>query len=270
MVIDTHVHAFPDKIYERTIKILEDNIRTHGGYDVRATGSGNVNGLEKSMAADAIDFSLVLPIATAPHQTDTINNFAAAINGKGGIYSFGSLHPECDDIDGILERIAELGLKGIKLHPEYQRFYIDSPQSLHILKKCDQLGLYTILHTGNDHGCPPPVHCTPERLSHVLDYVSGSKIVAAHMGGWKMWDESERYIIGTSIMIDTCYSLHLMDKAQAKRMIRSHGADKVLLGSDWPWYSQGQSVELVKSLGLDDDELAKILGLNAAHILGIN
>ena len=76
--------------------------------------------------------------------------------------------------------IKEKGLKGIKLHPEYQQFYIDSKESIQILKKCEELDLITVLHSGKDIGIDPPVHCTPERLSHVLDYVKGDKIVAAH------------------------------------------------------------------------------------------
>ncbi|MBQ7793767.1 MAG: amidohydrolase family protein [Clostridia bacterium] len=269
MVIDFHTHAFPDRIYERTIKILEENIVKFGGYEYHAFGTGNVDGLIENMKREGIDASVVLPIATAPRQTENINNFAALINGKNGIYSFGSLHPDNDDLDGILEHIAELGLKGIKLHPEYQSFYIDSDKSLKILKKCEELGLYTTLHSGCDHGCPPPLHCTPERLKNVLGYVSGKYIIAAHMGGWKMWDEVQKHLIGTPIMLDTCFSLHLMDKSDALAMIKAHGADKVLFGSDWPWYSQEKVYAELCSLGLDSSEIKKITELNARSILGI-
>lgn len=269
MIIDIHTHAFPDRIYERTIQILEQNILEYSNKEFHATGSGNVSGLQASMAEDGIDCSLVLPIATAPKQTESINRFAAQINGTNGIFSFGSLHPSQNDTDGILEKIAEAGLRGIKLHPEYQKFYVDSPEALKIFKKCEQLGLYCMLHTGADHGCPPPIHGSPKRLSHVLDYVRGDRIIAAHMGGWSMWKEAQKYIIGTPILIDTCFSLHLMPSEQAVQMIRAHGADKVMVGSDWPWYSQEKSVELVKGLNLSAEETAQICGENARRILGI-
>lgn len=269
MIIDFHTHAFPDRIYERTIKILEDNIQSFGGYSYKAVGSGNVDGLKSDMKSYGIDKSVVLPIATAPKQTQNINSFAALINNKDNIYSFGSLHPENEDIDGILEHIKELGLKGIKLHPEYQSFYVDSPKSLKILKKCEDLGLYTVFHTGKDHGCPPPVHCSPERLANVLGYVSGKYIIAAHMGGWKMWEEAERYIIGTPIMIDICFSLHFADKATAARMVKNHGTDKVLFGSDWPWYSPKATFEHLVSLNLGKEATDMICADNAKRILEI-
>lgn len=269
MIIDMHTHAFPDRIYERTIKILEQNIYDNSHTHYKATGSGNTDGLVASMAEGGINYSLVLPIATAPKQTENINNFAAEINGKNGLYSFGSLHPMQEDWESVLEHIAELGLKGIKLHPEYQNFYVDSPEAIRIFKKCEQLGLYCTLHAGKDHGCQPPVHCSPQRLSHILDEVSGRYIIAAHMGGWSMWEESQKYIIGSPFIIDTCFSLHLIPKSDVAKMIRTHGADKVILGSDWPWFSQKEAAELVRSLGLSDAEVAQICGENARKILGI-
>ncbi len=269
MIIDFHTHAFPDRIYERTIEILEGNILKYGGYAYKAFGTGNISGLADNMEKEGITASLVLPIATAPKQTENINKFASLINGKNGIYSFGSLHPDSEDIDGILENIAELGLRGIKLHPEYQSFYVDSDKSLKILKKCEDLGLYTVFHTGKDHGCPPPLHCTPDRLKNVLGYVSGKYIIAAHMGGWSMWEEAQKYIIGTPILIDTCFSLHLLDKKNAYDMIKAHGADKVLFGSDWPWYSQKTAYEKLSAVGLPADELKTICESNPRKILGI-
>lgn len=269
MVIDFHTHAFPDRIVERTISILENNIEKHSHYTYKAFGDGSVGGLTENMKREAIDASVVLPIATSPKQTENINAFAAEINGKNGIYSFGSLHPDNTDTDSVLESIKERGLKGIKLHPEYQSFYIDSKQSVKILRKCEELGLYTILHTGDDHGCPPPLHCEPKRLKNVLGEVSGKYIIAAHMGGWKRWDEAQKYIIGTPMMIDTCFSLQLLDKKTASAMIRSHGAEKVLFGTDWPWYSQAKTYSQLCELELTDEEKKLIACTNAIKILGI-
>ena len=113
------------------------------------------------MRENNVDISLVLPIATNVKQSTTINNFAASINGIDGIYSLGSLHPMQSDWESVLYDIKKRA-KGIKLHPEYQQFYIDSKESIQILKKCEELDLITVLHSGKDIGIDPPVHCTPE------------------------------------------------------------------------------------------------------------
>lgn len=143
MLTDFHTHIFPDKMADKTIKLLESNIkeeyRPH-----KAELRGTLDALKQSMRENNVDISLVLPIATNVKQSTTINNFAASINGIDGIYSLGSLHPMQSDWESVLYDIKEKGLKGIKLHPEYQQFYIDSKESIQILKKCEELEPYFI------------------------------------------------------------------------------------------------------------------------------
>jgi predicted TIM-barrel fold metal-dependent hydrolase len=270
MVIDFHTHIFPDKIAERTIQVLEGNILKVRKKPGHAVIGAKLDDLKASMKKNSIDVSVVLPIATSPRQTPSINRFAAEINGRGGIYSFGSLHPSQDDWETVLEGIKAAGLKGIKLHPEYQQFYIDSPESIRILKKCEELGLYTVLHAGHDIGIEPPVHCSPETLSHVLEYVRGDKIIAGHLGGWEDWDNVEKYLVGTPVMFDTAFTVFFIASEQLLRIIKNHGSDKILFATDSPWEDQGRSAEFVKALPLDKDDKDNILFKNAKKILNLS
>lgn len=268
MLIDFHTHVFPDKIADKTIAVLEDNIKKQG-HDYKAAIGGTLNALKQSMSENNVDISLVLPIATNVKQSTTINNFAALINGKDGIYSLGSLHPMQTDWEEVLYDIKEKGLRGIKLHPEYQQFYIDSKEALDIFKKCEELDLVTVLHAGKDGGMAPPVHCTPERLSHVLDYVKGDKIVAGHLGGWSLWDDVEKYLVGTPIYFDTAYLLNFIGNDQLVRIIKNHGSEKILHATDSPWEKQGEIAKLLSSLPLSQDELDNIFYKNAKKLLKI-
>lgn len=78
MLTDFHTHIFPDKIADKTIKLLESNIkeeyRPH-----KAELRGTLDALKQSMRENNVDISLVLPIATNVKQSTTINNFAASI-----------------------------------------------------------------------------------------------------------------------------------------------------------------------------------------------
>ena len=49
-----------------------------------------------------------------------VNDFAAAINNSKDIVAFGSVYPHSEDAFDELDRIKSLGLKGVKLHPDYQ------------------------------------------------------------------------------------------------------------------------------------------------------
>ena len=270
MIIDFHTHAFPDRICERTIEILEGNVIKYSGKVHKAVGSGNIDGLKADMDRYGIDRSVVLPIATSPKQTENILSYAYDINcTQENIISFASLHPMNEKAEDIVKRISEMGFKGVKLHPDYQGFYIDSRESIAILKECEKCGLTVVLHPGHDHGCAPPRHCTPKRLSNLSKVLSCSNIVCAHMGGWDMWDEAMEYVIGKPFMLDTSFSLHLLDGKKAAEIIRRQGADKVLFGTDWPWFSPDETVRLVKELRLAKEEEEMIFYKNALRLLGI-
>lgn len=269
MIIDFHTHIFPDKIAARTIDVLESNILKVQGTPGHAVIPATLSGLKDSMQRNSIDYSVVLPIVTAPRQAPSINKFAAQINGKDNIFSFGSVHPMQDDWESVLCGIKEAGLKGIKLHPEYQQVYVDSPECIRILKKCEELGLYTVLHAGNDIGIEPPVHCSPVRLSHVLEYVNGDKLIAAHLGAWKDWDNVEKYLVGTPVIFDTAFTVFFIDTEQLLRIIKNHGSEKILFATDSPWEDQGKSARFMESLPLGQGDKDNILFKNAKKILNL-
>lgn len=272
MLIDFHTHAFPEKIAERAITSLENNLLEFTGDETRSRANygGTLNGLRESMKKYGVDISVVLPIATTVTQSQSINSFAAEINGKDGIISFGSVHPMQENAEEELIKIKELGLKGIKLHPEYQGFYINSPESLRILKKAEELGLYVVLHTGRDLGMPEPVHCPPQLLRNALNYVSGKNIIAAHMGGYLLWEDVLKYLVGTDIIFDTSFCLGEMPKDISREIISKHGAEKIVFGSDSPWATPGMISEALNSLDLTKEEYDRITYKNACEILKLN
>ena len=271
MVIDFHTHIFPDKIAERTIQILKNNIVTvNGGDEPPAYTDATVAGLEASMEKNKIDLSVVMPIATTVTQSGSINRFAAEVNGRGKLYSFGSVHPMQENVEQELERIKGLGLLGIKLHPEYQGFYVDSPEGMRVLRCASELGLLVLYHAGRDIGMKPPVHCMPDRLYRAWEAVPGARIIAAHMGGWMVWGEVERYLMDTDIYFDTSFSIPFMREGQFERMVQRHGADKILFGTDSPWDDQGASVQQVMRLELSQEALDKIMYQNDQGLLEIS
>lgn len=268
MIIDFHTHIFPEKIAARTIEILEG-----GGQNKntvwKAVIPATLTELRKSMAENNIDFSVVLPIATNVHQSASINKYACEVNKTDNVISLGSLHPMQQDWEAVLYDIKEKGLKGIKLHPEYQQFYIDCKESLRILKKCEELDLIVVLHAGHDVGVDPPVHCLPDRLKHALEYVSGDKIVAGHLGGYRAWDDVEKYLVGTPIYLDTAFTVDHIDRGQLLRIIKNHGSKKILHATDSPWEKQGHAAEYIRNLPLADSEKEDIFYKNAKKLLKI-
>lgn len=263
MIIDFHTHAFPDKLAKRAIGALAENL---GGYIPYTDGT--LSGLREYIHKSEADCAVVLNISTNPKQQHNVNNFAIESNGADTI-CFGSVHPDAPDVFEELERIKKAGLKGVKFHPDYQGFFVDDEKMIPIYRKISELGLITVFHAGMDTGNYEPIHCPPDKLAKVLPEFGGSPVVAAHMGGHMQWDDVERYLVCKDVYLDTAYSYGQMPKEQCRKIIKAHGADRILFGSDLPWGGTDREMRFVKSLGLTDSENEKILGLNAKKILNL-
>jgi len=265
MVIDFHTHIFPDRIAGRTIEKLEEV----GG--IKSFTDGTLCGLKTSMRENAVDISVVLPVVTKPSQFDSVNSHAAEITGKEGIISFGGIHPDTEDYCNKLDQIKNMGLLGIKLHPDYQETYINDSKMVRIIQYATEIGLIVSIHAGLDIGLPNPIHCTPMLTALMLDQINNedNKIVLAHMGGYNMWASVEEYLVGRNIWLDTSYSLGKMSNEQFIRIVENHGSDRVLFGTDSPWDGQGEALRCMNALELTEEQREHIMGRNAMKLLGI-
>ena len=148
------------------------------------------------MAQAGINYSVVLPVATSPRQVEHINDSSARINEtfeETGIFSFGCMHPDYDNYRQELARVAELGLKGIKLHPVYQDVDFDDVRTLRILDRAAELGLVVLTHSGLDVGFPGRCGSPPHGAARLKE-VGPMTMILAHMGGWRNWDQVEELL----------------------------------------------------------------------------
>lgn len=264
MIIDFHTHCFPDKIAGKAMEIL----RMRSGI-TKPFHDGTLNGLLALQKRDGVDISVVLNIATNPRQQTSVNDFAISLKDVDEIVPFGSVHHDSPDALSELERLKENGIKGVKLHPDYQGFFADDDKMLPIYEKIGELGLITVFHCGFDIGYPEPVHCPPERLARILPVFNGAPVVAAHFGGLCARPETLEHLCGKDVYLDTAYCYGMLTPRMAKELIDVHGADKILMGSDAPWNSPWQDIELVRCFGLSPEDEKAVLGENARKLLGL-
>lgn len=282
MIIDFHTHTFPDALAEKTIPILSEKANI-----INYTDGTNTN-LLASMKEASITYSVILPIATKPTQTEKLNILAAQTNetsNKTGLISFGSIHPDNEDYKERIKQAASLGIKGMKLHPCYQDTPADDIRILNIVDYMQQQGLITIFHAGYDAGYPGNTHATPQRFLNLIETTNPQKLVLAHMGSWGCWEEVEELLVGQNVYFDTAYCLvdmvpriqgsiteeesKMLSSEQFERIVKKHGADKVLFASDSPWGSQKETLERLEATDLTDEEKRLIKGKNAAKLLGL-
>ena len=282
MIVDIHTHTFPDTIASAALDKLQSLSHTLPFTD------GTQRGLALSMARAGVDCSLVLPVATSVRQVERVNDTSARINQEGsrtGIYSFGCMHPDFPGWKGELSRMVRLGLRGVKLHPVYQDVDFDDPRYLRILDRCGELGLVVITHAGLDIGFPGKVNCSPEMVLRAVRQVGPVKLILAHMGGWRNWDQVEQLLPDTQVYLDTAFclgtitpngdgyygpgDLGLMRDADFLRLVERFGAQRILFGTDSPWGGQKEGLEQLNALPLSPQDRSDILGGNAQRLLGL-
>ena len=264
MIIDFHTHVFPDHIAPSAISKLSSEIDDI--YPI--VTDGTLSGLLKVMDEWGVDISVVQPVITRPSQVTTINNWAQNICSDR-IISFGAIYPLSDDYKKEIDFVHSLGLKGLKFHAEYQYFQVDDDRMFRVYDYALSKGLILLHHAGFDPGFKPPFKSSPQQFARIIKAMQGGVIIAAHLGGHDQWDDVEEYLVGTDIYLDTSMGFEYFSPEQFMRIVKNHGADKILFASDSPWSNAKEEVERLRALPLPKEETDAILGENAKRILGI-
>lgn len=272
MVVDVHVHTFPDNLAIRALQKLVDKADNR----ITTVGDGTVGGLLKQMRAAAVDYAVVCPIATRPAQfagilaeADALRSGERGAEAAAHLIPFASVHPDDEARFSHLRQVAERGIRGIKLHPYYQPCVVDSSEMLEYFRCCRDLGLVVQCHCGFDIGFPLDPVCNPARIGRVIRSVPGLRLIAAHLGGWLQWEEALSHLVGQDIYLDTSILPMNATEDAPQRVLREHPVDRLLFATDWPWLSFGEGIDFVRSgMGsLAHERL--VLGGNAARLLGI-
>jgi predicted TIM-barrel fold metal-dependent hydrolase len=283
MIIDFHVHAFPDKVAAKAIETLESI------YGEKAFSDGTIAGLLKSMAESGVDYSVIQSVSTAPRQVVSINTWISELPQSVKEHSdkipcpligFGTIHPKFEGYRDEIQRMKELGIKGVKFQPSFQEFYPDDERMFPVYEEIIKAGLIILFHAGDEIRPAPLVYSTPQRLGRLLDAMQNDidlynyrintngpiKFIAAHIGGYKMWDQVEEHLLGREIFFDASYFFGHFER-NAIKFLRSHGVEKILFASDHPFAQQQKDIKALLSLDMTNDEKTMILESNAANLL---
>lgn len=261
-VIDMHAHAFPDSLTARAMAALEDGIAW------KAIGDGTIAGLLRSMDAAGIDISVICSIATKPSQAEPILNWSRQI-ASDRIIPFASVHPTTPDIAGWTRRFADAGLRGIKMHPMYQEFAIDEDRLDPLYAAVAEAGLLLEMHCGYDIAFPGDTRADVDRIVRVLLRHPSLKLICTHLGAWQQWDAVKDQLIGRDAWLETSMSMSLLGTKATAELIRAHDPGKMMFGTDWPWTDQTDQINVLRMLGLPQEQTEAILGGNAARLLGL-
>lgn len=249
-IADAHTHIFPDKIAAKA----SDAIGRF--YDIPMYQPAQADLLLAAEAEIGAGRCLVCSSATVPEQVESINTFIAeACRRHPEFVGFAAMHPDYADPGGELDRAMELGLRGVKFHPDFQKFNIDDPRALPMYRAIAERGLPVLFHTGDDRYD----YSSPLRVDALLRQVPELCVIGAHFGGYRRWEDVEALPKRDNVYFDTSSSLMFIDRDRARRLIDRFGADHFMFGTDFPMWRPKEELERFLSLGLSDEENEQIL-----------
>ena len=258
--IDFHSHVYPDAIAPKAA----DSIREfyHLGDDAM---DGKVETLLEQGTKAGIEKFVILPVALRPSRTRHINDFILGeVAKEDRFYGYGTIHAGMENLCEEVEYIMENGLRGLKMHPDSQVFAIDDPRLFPVY---DMIGdkLPILFHMG-DHRFD---YSHPARLRKVLDLFPKLRVIAAHFGGYSMYDTAAELLYDKDCFFDVSSSLMFMEEGVAEKYINHYGANRLVYGSDFPMWDPVGEMERFMRLKLTDSQREQIAHITAEGILGI-
>ena len=265
MIIDIHTHIFPDKIAD---KVLENTDRSLG---LNSKSGGMLTDLKNQMEVAGVDVAFVLAVSPNADLVVKTNDWLLGVQDEK-VKFLGTIHPDLSGWESELSRLKTSGVRGIKFNALLQQIRPDDLRMFPIYEKMAELDMVALFHSGasyKDRNQLENVLATPQRIAQVNDQFPKLKMIVAHFGGNHMLAEVESHLLGRDVFLDTSYTPDVfeLDKNRIARLIRTHGVEKILFGTDFPWETPERGISFIRTLGFTQDEENRILGLNAAQLM---
>ena len=258
-IIDIHTHIYPDKIARKATESVRDFYQLEGAVKM----DGTVDMLLQRGAQAGISRYVVLPVSNAPNRVRSINSFILEQTAlHDNFIGFGTLHADMENLNEEAQWIIAQGLKGIKMHPDSQRFPIDDPRLFPVYDAI-QGKIPVLLHMGDQRYN----YSHPVRLRKIFGIFPKLEVIAAHFGGYSMFHTARELLWDTDCVFDISSAMMFMERGEAERYINSYGAERMAYGTDYPLWDPVTEVQRFQSLKLSGRQFDQIAHKTAERIL---
>jgi predicted TIM-barrel fold metal-dependent hydrolase len=268
-VLAHHAHVFPESV----------------------NANGTTDRLLRLMDACGIDQAVCF--APFAHQLagtgiDPVPWLAEALKGRPRLYGFGTVNLRTRDTRDQVRRVAEVGFRGIKVHPNAQEFDMLGAEAMELYAAAQDHDLFLTFHSGVHH----------YRIKHYnvlgFDEISWNfprlRVSLEHVGGYSFFAEALAVIVNnipfpprpgerprvfgglTSVFTPHYNRFWYMPRDRLLEAVAQAGAAQLIFGLDFPYNLEDNTrlaLKTLRELGLPESDLALILGGNLRRELGI-
>ena len=259
-VIDAHAHIYPDKIAPKAVEAVGDF------YNVDMFGDGTADGLLAAKDRAPITHFIVHSVATTAHAVTAINDFIAKqCQAHPEFIGFAAMQQDFEDPAAELQRAVELGLRGVKLHPDTQKVNMDDDRLMRIYELIEGR-MPLVMHCGDYR----TDFSHPRRMKRILHEFPNLVVDAAHFGGWSVFDLAVEYLENENCFLDMSSSQKFLGRRRTRELCEIYGADRILFGSDFPMWDPSEEFEMFESLDFPKADFEKMTWRNAERFIGMD
>ena len=278
--IDIHVHVYEPEVARRALSNIRAFRANAGIKGVEIAEDGTPEYLLRQMDSLGIARSVIQAVVTRPEAMGKVNAWTAGVAKRSGgrLHAFGGIHPLAGDVeiaDEIKRFKDEYGFLGIKLHPTMQGFDPLCPEARRLYDRAARAGLAILIHP--DHreafqfgGSGRANLLTNDKLCELIEAHPGLRLIAAHLGAM----HTERLETAIRESPDAWLDVAILkifypyDPAEVAAIIRRFGVDKVIFGSDFPFWPADAALAYLDRLSLTPEEREQIEVTNPRRFLG--
>ena len=258
-IIDIHTHVYPHAIAKKAAQ----NVRNF--YQIGRNMDGTPEMLLQQGEKAGISQYVILPVAVRPENVPSINHFIVEqVQKHPGFVGLGTLHAQMQNIADVAQRIADLGLRGIKFHPDCQKFDIDDSRLFPVYETISGK-MPVFLHMGDKRYN----YSHPARLRKVMELFPKLEVMAAHFGGYSMYETACQELKDKNCIMDISSSLMFMAPGEAERYLNLYGAERFAFGTDYPVWDPVEEVRHFLDLKLTMEQKEQIAWKTASRFLNI-
>ena len=259
-MIDFHTHLYPEMIAHKSIRFTSDF------YNIPLSGTGLLEDLLHHMDESGTSHAVTHSVAVRADQIPSINRFLRSVISDR-IIGYGAIHPDMAEPEETLKQLQLDGIKGVKIHPDMQKFAINDERMDRIYRCLEELDMPIMIHMGDRRYDTSD----PRRLADVMDRFPKLRVIGAHLGGYSQWSIAKECLYGReNLYMDTSSALRFIPVSYARELMNSHDTEKIFFATDYPLMTQKLELVDFEKLKLPDDTAEKILHTNAARFLGLD
>ncbi len=284
-IFDAHTHLYTPSIISSVSR--REGLAPALGLNMEgASERTDKSKLKEEFTLAGVYACLLLPIAPVNGVHEANKTFVSAIEGEQSLFTAGTIHPAWPEIEKELEWLCSAGIRALKLSSFSQGFRLDSEITIRLFEKirkhnmsgkpCFFVLLDTFYKADVFFGTPPEYITTPRRLSSLAAAFPEITFVGAHMGGLAApFAEIEEYLSPRdNLYLDTSNASRTLDRKEFLFLLERHGPQKILFGTDWPWFRHADEIAFISQLLSDahfsTEDAAQIFNGNICRLLGLS